>query len=54
MLGAQGHDVVEVVAEQARVDAEGHGGGGVTQHPLNGLDVRTGGMAKEAAVCRRS
>ena len=36
-------DIVEVFAEEPGVDVEGHRGGGVAEHPLNGLDVGAGG-----------
>jgi hypothetical protein len=35
-------DRVQVVAEQARVDVQGHRRGGVPEHPLNRLDGRAG------------
>jgi hypothetical protein len=33
----------KVVVEEPGVDVEGHGGGGMTEHPLDGFDVRAAG-----------
>ncbi len=35
--------LLQVVGEQAGIDVEGHRGGGVSEHLLDGLDVRARG-----------
>jgi hypothetical protein len=37
---------VEVIGEEARVDVEGHGGGGVPEHQLHRFDVGACGYGK--------
>jgi hypothetical protein len=45
---------VEVIAEEARIDVEGHSGGGVPKHQLHRFNVGAGGYSKAGCVWHNS